>query len=40
MEVINPDREAFLEAARPALERLFDEQFTVSTYDEVMELAD
>lgn len=40
MEVINPDREAFLEAARPALERLFDEQFTVATYDEVMELAD
>ncbi len=40
MEVIDPDRDALLEAAQPALERLFDEQFTVSTYDEVMALAD
>lgn len=40
MEVIDPDREAFLEAAQPVLEDLFDEQFTVTTYDEVMQLAD
>lgn len=40
MEVVDPDREAFLEAAREPLERLFEEQFTVTTYDEVMQLAD
>lgn len=40
MEVIEPDRQAFLEAARPSLEALFEEQFTVATYDEVMQLAD
>lgn len=40
MEVIDPEREAFLEAAQPALEQLFEEQFTVTTYEEVMQLAD
>lgn len=40
MEVIEPDREAFIEAARPVLERLFETQFTVTTYDEVMQLAE
>lgn len=38
MEVIEPDREAFREAARPALERLFEDQF-VSSYEEIMQLA-
>jgi TRAP-type transport system periplasmic protein len=40
MEVVEPDRDSFIEAAREPLERLFDEQFTVATYDEVMRLAD
>lgn len=39
MEVVEPDREAFLEAARQPLEDLFDTQFTVTTYDEVVELS-
>jgi tripartite ATP-independent transporter DctP family solute receptor len=40
MEVIDPDRDAFLEAAQEPLQRLFETQFTVTTYDEVMELAE
>lgn len=39
MEVIQPDREAFIEAAREPLQRLFDSEFTVTTYEDVMELA-
>lgn len=39
MEVIEPDRQAFLEAAREPLQRLFESEWTVTTYDEVMELA-
>lgn len=39
MEVIEPDREAFLEAAREPLQQLFESEWTVTTYDEVMELA-
>lgn len=40
MKVVDPDREALIEAARPALQKLFEEQFTVTTYDDVMQLAD
>lgn len=40
MEVVDPDREAMIEAVRPALEDLFRKQFTVTSYDEVMQLAD
>ncbi|WP_153393760.1 TRAP transporter substrate-binding protein [Ornithinicoccus halotolerans] len=40
MEVIEPDREAFVEAAREPLEQLFEDEWTVTTYDEVMSLAD
>jgi tripartite ATP-independent transporter DctP family solute receptor len=39
MEVVEPDRKAFMEAARQPLRRLFDSEFTVTTYDEVMGLA-
>jgi tripartite ATP-independent transporter DctP family solute receptor len=40
MKVVDPDREALIEAARPALQQMFEDQFTVTTYDEVMQLAD
>lgn len=40
MEVIEPDRAAFQEAAREPLQQLFETEWTVTTYDEVMELAD
>lgn len=40
MEVIDPDRDAFVEAAREPLEQLFEDEWTVTTYDEVMSLAD
>jgi tripartite ATP-independent transporter DctP family solute receptor len=36
MEVITPDAEAFREKARPAVERLFKEQWAVTTWDEVL----
>lgn len=39
-EVIDPDRDAFIQAAQEPLQQLFESQFTVATYDEVMELAD
>ena len=40
MEVIEPDRAAFQEAAREPLQQLFESNWTVTTYDEVTELAD
>lgn len=36
MEVIIPDVEAFREKARPAVERLFETEWTVTTWDEVL----
>jgi TRAP-type C4-dicarboxylate transport system substrate-binding protein len=39
MEVVDPDRDSLIEAARPALQEMFEDQFTVTTYDELMQLA-
>ena len=39
MEQIHPDREAFMEAARPALEELFATEWSVTSWDEVMSYA-
>lgn len=39
MELIEPDFDAFQEAAKPVLEEMFKTTWTVTTYDEVMEYA-
>jgi TRAP-type transport system periplasmic protein len=38
MVVVTPDAEAIREAARPAIEGLFDTKWTVTTWDEVLDL--
>lgn len=40
MTLVEPDREAFIEAARPALEELFATEWKVTSWDEVMSYAE
>lgn len=40
MEVIEPNRQAFLDAAQEPLQSLFETEFTVTTYEDVMALAE